>query len=52
MGSILRAAEVPAVGGDTIWASMYAAYEGLSDSMQRLLSGLRAVHSGAYFRPC
>lgn len=50
MGSILRAAEVPAVGGDTVWASMYAAYEGLSDSMQRMLSELRAVHSGAGFR--
>ena len=50
MGSILRAVEVPEVGGDTMWASMYSAYDALSDSMQRLLSGLRALHSGAGFR--
>ena len=50
MGSILRAVKVPDVGGDTMWASMYAAYEALSDAMQQLLSGLRAVHSGSGFR--
>lgn len=44
MGSILHAVTVPAVGGDTIWASMYAAYEALSDKMQRFLSGLSALH--------
>jgi taurine dioxygenase len=32
-----------------MWASMYAAYEALSDSMQRLLSGLRARHAGDFF---
>lgn len=32
-----------------MWASMYAAYEGLSDAMQRLLSGLEAVHDGGGF---
>ena len=50
MGSILHAVDVPDVGGDTVWASMYAAYEALSDVMQRLLSDLRAVHSGSGFR--
>ena len=49
-GSILRALEIPEVGGDTIWASMYAAYEALSDSMQRIVSGLEAVHDPKYFR--
>ncbi len=49
MGSILRAVRVPAAGGDTLWSSMYAAWEGLSDAMQRLLSGLRAVHDSGFF---
>jgi len=50
LGSILRAVAVPAAGGDTMWASMYAAYEALSDAMQRLLSGLTAFHDGGGFR--
>jgi taurine dioxygenase len=41
----LRAILLPEVGGDTMWASMYAAYEALSDKMQRFLQGLEAVHS-------
>ncbi len=47
MASILRAVEAPALGGDTLWSSMYAAYEALSDTMQRLLSDLVAVHDTA-----
>ena len=45
MGSILYAREVPSVGGDTLFASMYAAYEGLSDGLKRMLLGMRAEHS-------
>ena len=45
MGSILVARELPETGGDTLFASMYAAYEGLSPGLKRALEGLRAVHS-------
>ncbi|HHZ81725.1 MAG TPA: taurine dioxygenase [Flavobacteriales bacterium] len=48
LGSILHAKSVPAVGGDTMWASMYAAYKGLSDAMQHFLSGLTAIHDFAF----
>jgi taurine dioxygenase len=44
MGSILRAVQLPDVGGDTCFASMYAAYEGLSPAMRSFVDGLRAVH--------
>jgi taurine dioxygenase len=47
LGTILYIREVPEVGGDTLFASMYAAYEALSDSMQRFLCGLTAIHDGA-----
>lgn len=44
MGSILRAVLLPPLGGDTCFANMVAAYEALSPPIQRLISGLRAVH--------
>jgi taurine dioxygenase len=44
-GTMLQAHVVPESGGDTLWASTYAAYELLSAPMQRLLDGLEAVHS-------
>ena len=45
MGSILRAVQLPAAGGDTCFSSMSAAYEALSPSMQLFLDGLSAVHT-------
>ena len=48
LGSILRARVVPEHGGDTLFASLFAAYESLSDRMQRYLDGLFAVHSFAH----
>jgi taurine dioxygenase len=44
MATVLCAKEVPAVGGDTVFASMTAAFEGLSGRMQRFVSGLEAIH--------
>jgi taurine dioxygenase len=45
MGSILVARELPPVGGDTLFASMGAAYDALSDGLKATLRTLRAVHS-------
>jgi alpha-ketoglutarate-dependent taurine dioxygenase len=46
MGSILHLHTLPPIGGDTIWASMYAAYAALSDRMKQYLDGLTATHDG------
>ena len=46
MASVLRAVEVPEVGGDTLFANMYLAYDALSEGMKKLLAGLDCVHSG------
>jgi taurine dioxygenase len=48
LGSMLYAREVPPSGGDTLFASMYAAYDALSDGLKQTLSGLRAVHSSRH----
>ena len=48
MGSILYITELPPVGGDTLFASMYAAYDGLSEPMKRLLLPLTAMHEGEH----
>src|SRR6202012_1429083 len=47
MGAVLYAQEIPELGGDTLWANTYAAYEALSPAMQTFVSGLRAIHSFA-----
>lgn len=45
MGSVLVARELPPTGGDTLFASLGAAYDSLSDGLKATLEGLRAVHS-------
>jgi taurine dioxygenase len=48
--TILRCQIMPKVGGDTLWADMEAAYEGLSETFRKMLTGLRAVHDFKNFR--
>jgi taurine dioxygenase len=47
LGSVLYAREVPQVGGDTLWASGYRAWETLSQGLRETLTPLRAVQSAA-----
>jgi len=44
LGAVLAAKQLPAYGGDTLWASSSAAFEALSKPLQRLLDGLTASH--------
>lgn len=50
LGSILRALEVPEVGGDTLFADMYAAYDNLPDDIKEKIDGKMALHDFAHFR--
>jgi taurine dioxygenase len=45
LGSILVARQVPDHGGDTLFASMAAAYDALSDGLKKTLEGMRALHA-------
>ena len=47
MGTLLLAREVPPVGGDTLFANQYLAYESLSDGMRQTLDSLVAISSSA-----
>jgi taurine dioxygenase len=50
LATVLVAKEVPALGGDTMFASMSAAFEGLSERMRQFISGLEAIHDLKPFR--
>lgn len=45
--TILHSKVVPPVGGDTLYADCYRAYDALSDEMKRVLGTLTAIHSAA-----
>ena len=47
LASILHLTTVPESGGDTLFSSMYAAYDALSEPMKQMLEGLTAIHDGA-----
>jgi len=47
MGTLLLAREVPATGGDTLFANMYLACETLSERLRAMLAGLTAINSSA-----
>jgi taurine dioxygenase len=51
LGTILRARVVPDIGGDTLFASMTAAYTGLSERMKQYIHGLEALHDFKPWRP-
>ena len=48
MGSILHAIQTPPVGGDTVFVSMAAAYDALTDRFKALIEGLEAWHSSRH----
>ena len=49
LGSILRAREVPEVGGDTLFANMEAAYDGLDEATKEQIDNLQAEHDNETF---
>lgn len=49
LGSILRGRIIPEVGGDTMWADMVAAYDGLSPAIKEWICTLTAVYDGSTF---
>src|SRR3954462_15868440 len=44
LGSILRAVELPPVGGDTLWADMHKAYDLLDEATKARIADLVALH--------
>ncbi len=48
--ALLYAVDMPVIGGDTLWASMHAAYDALPDSIKQQLQPLYAVHDMGSFR--
>lgn len=48
LGTLLQIHVLPEIGGDTLFANMYAAYDSLSEPLKRLLAGLTATHGSEH----
>src|SRR5688572_5350661 len=48
LGTMLQIHLLPEIGGDTLFANMYAAYEALSEPMRQMLNGLTASHESEH----
>ena len=48
LGTMLQLHQLPSTGGDTLFASMYAAYDALSDEMKAFLAPLTAMHESEH----
>jgi len=48
LGTMLQIHVLPAIGGDTLFANMHAAYNALSAPMQQMLGGLSALHESEH----
>jgi taurine dioxygenase len=48
--SLLLCKQKPVVGGDTMWANMYLAYETLSSGMRKFVDGLEAIHDASLIK--
>ena len=48
--SILRCLVMPETGGDTLWADMCAAHDGLSPEIKQMIASLKATHDFKNFR--
>ncbi|MCY3731804.1 MAG: TauD/TfdA family dioxygenase [Rhodospirillaceae bacterium] len=48
LGTMLQLHVLPEIGGDTLFANMYAAYEALSEPFKHMLSGLTALHESEH----
>lgn len=51
LGAVLRAIEVPAVGGDTLFADLRAVWRRIPDNVRAVVRGLRAAHDIAKWAP-